>query len=146
MLFCVSANWDSPPNYTKGGVTYIWHFSLYSHSGCIGSGSSLVPIPDPKAQMAGARGMETHCLSWALVPQAVGRREPGSSEALPAGLCPVRRHRAAECSPSSRLRNQKCQLARSNQHKEHRLMHRVNRRNALLQTPVHAQTLQGFKI
>lgn len=44
------------------------------------------------------------------------------------------------------LRNQKCQLARSNQHKEHDLTHRVNRGNTLLQAPVHAQNLHRFKI
>lgn len=36
-------------------------------------------------------------------------------------------------------RNQKCQLARSNQHKEHWLTCSVNQGNAVLQDPVCAQ-------
>lgn len=45
----------------------------------------------------------------------------------------------------SRHGNQKCQLARSNQHKEHQLTGSVNQGNTSLQDPVRDQSLQGFK-
>lgn len=69
----------------------------------LASDSTIAPIPEPKAQMAGTMGMETCRLSWdepglSSIKQCA-RQEQGSSEALSAGLCPVTRSGDAECSP-----------------------------------------------
>lgn len=99
MLFCVSHNSDSPPNYIEGGVTCFQHFVLNRHSGCNWLQAAVLhPFLIPRPKWQAPEEWKPSAFLGLLSLKLWARWELDSLEVLSTGLCPVMRHGDAECS------------------------------------------------